>query len=254
MANSQCDRLIDYFNDDLDEQEARAFEEHLEKCAECREELEELKALTEDLPYASEPVDPPDGMKERILTNVFADESPDTRHEESKPEEPTPLPVRRAQKTTRKLNWWIPMLAAALLLSLIGNAYSLFNENRNQGNAGGTEVAQAIEHVQLKDLSKTRNTQASATMMKTDTGGVRVVLQAKDLKKLKGSKVYQVWLIDGKTPYRAGTFIPNHNGEGAVSYRVNLPKFHTWDKIAISVEPSKNSKTPKGPIILAGTL
>lgn len=257
MANNLCDRLIDYFNGDLDEQEKKAFEEHLLECNECREELEELRALTGDLPYASEPVEPPEGMKERILENVFVEEPQREKDMQPTLAKREKLTDRRERKPARKLNWWIPLLAAALLLSLLGNAYNVFNENKSVSPENSAPiVASALKRVQFQSTptSAQKNIQASATLVRTDTGGVQVVVEANDLKQLQGSKVYQVWLIDGKKPYRAGTFIPNKKGSGAVSYTMNLPKNHTWKQIAISVEPTRNSQTPQGNIILASKL
>ncbi|HEU5139969.1 MAG TPA: anti-sigma factor [Bacillales bacterium] len=265
MANNHNERLIDYFNGDLDEVSQQAFEKHLQECAECREELEELEALTEDLPYASEPVDPPEGMKKRVLGNVFAeeqseaeeDESPAEANHKTKPVEPTPLPARKEQKPKRKMSWWTPLIAAALLLSLIGNAYSLFNENQNGEKGTGVEVAAAFKSVNLKGTKAMKNSQGSATLVKTDTGGVRVVVNAKDLKQLQGDQVYQVWLIDDKEkkhPYRAGTFVPDRSGGGAVSYTMNVPGAHSWDTIAITLEPTAHSQKPKGNIVLASKL
>ncbi|HEX7063548.1 MAG TPA: anti-sigma factor [Bacillales bacterium] len=270
MADNHNDRLIDYFNGDLDEVSSQAFEKHLAECSECREELEELKALTQDLPFASDPAEPPEGMKERIFANVFAetqigekDEQPREKRQEPefkpkpvKSAEPTPLPTRKRNKSKRGMNWWTSFIAAALFLSLLGNAYSLFNENQS-GGKGGVDIAAAIKSVELKGTEAMKKGQGTATLVKTDTGGVSVVVNAKNLKQLQGNKVYQVWLIDDaekKHPYRAGTFVPDQSGGGAVSYTMDLPEYHTWDTIAITLEPTPYSQKPKGNIILSSEL
>ncbi|HEU5139343.1 MAG TPA: anti-sigma factor [Bacillales bacterium] len=274
MADNHNDRLIDYFNGDLDEVSSQAFEKHLAECSECREELEELEALTQDLPFASEPTEPPEGMKERVLANVFAEaqageEDNNNPHQEQeskepklkskpvKPAEPTPLPTRKKKQSKRRMSWLTPLIAAALLLSLLGNAYTLFKENQGGGKAPGVEVAAAIKSVQLQGTEAMKNSKGKATLLKTDTGGVRVVVSAENLEQLQGNNVYQVWLIDDsekKHPYRAGTFVPDQTGGGAVSYTMDLPKYHTWDTIAITLEPTPNSQKPKGNIVLASQL
>lgn len=250
MANNQCDRVIDYFNNDLDETEKLAFEEHLFECEECKEELKELKELTSNLPFASEPQEPPAGMKERILFNVLNEDSNDDGHDQDEKEKEL-VPMGSKQK----MSWFTPFLAAALLLSLIGNAYEWFNQNpKHTSDQGRLSVASAIKSVHMKSTGVLPNGKANAAMIKTDQGGVRVVLTANGLKPLKGKKVYQVWLIDGKKPYRAGTFVPDQQGSGGVSYTMNLSNYHTWDKIAITIEPTSTSKTPHGKIILASKL
>ncbi|HET7656726.1 MAG TPA: anti-sigma factor [Bacillales bacterium] len=254
MANLQCERLIDYFNGDLNEIEKRAFEAHLLECEECREELNELQMLTDDLPFASEPVNPPVGMKERILNNVFADEKASEGKIEEK-RETVPVTDLRSRGSKMRFGKWAPFLAAALLLSLIGNVYALLSENPSNGpDKGKLSIESAIQSVTLKPTGVIQNSEARATMLKTDEGRVKVVLVANDLKQLQGSEVYQVWLIDGKTPYRAGTFVPDQQGSGGVAYTMNLPKYHKWDKIAISIEPTSKSQTPQGKIVLVSGL
>jgi hypothetical protein len=55
-------------------------------------------------------------------------------------------------------------------------------------------------------------------------------------------------------PYRAGTFIPNQTGEGAVTFTIHYSGNHKWDTIAITLEPTAKSQTPKGKIIVSNKL
>lgn len=71
MNNEHCDQLVDYLTGTLTIEETRQFEEHLKTCDECRE----IADATGQLPYLSDPVAPPAGMKSRILSNVFAEDS-----------------------------------------------------------------------------------------------------------------------------------------------------------------------------------
>lgn len=258
MTNKMFDQLIDYFNDDLDDKEKRAFEGHLKECEDCREELEELKALTEDLPFASEPVNPPEGMKERVLANVLQEEQIDVEKQQPKtdrnPPEVAPLPNRDDRQPKKKRSWWTPLLAAALLLSLIGNAYGLFTGNQNEENGGKKEskIANALQSVQLQPKAL-KNSSGNATMIEGQKG-VDVVVQVKNMKALKGDETYQVWLLEDGKPSRAGTFVPDQNGAGAVSYSMKNAGDHDWDQIAITLEPTPDSKTPQGDIVLASEL
>ena len=74
MDRQMCNQLVDYFNEQLNETEKQAFEKHLESCEECAIELAEWQALTDDLPYVSASINPPEGMRARILNTVFEDE------------------------------------------------------------------------------------------------------------------------------------------------------------------------------------
>ncbi|MCY1050257.1 anti-sigma factor family protein, partial [Mammaliicoccus sciuri] len=41
----ECEKLYDYFNDQLSKDEIQKFEEHLKTCKNCQEELDELNIL-----------------------------------------------------------------------------------------------------------------------------------------------------------------------------------------------------------------
>ncbi|ASA25524.1 anti-sigma factor domain-containing protein [Paenibacillus donghaensis] len=56
----------------LDEAEKLRFEQHMLTCAECREQVQELRAIIELLPLASAEVAPPSGMKSRVLGHVLS--------------------------------------------------------------------------------------------------------------------------------------------------------------------------------------
>ncbi|KKC47235.1 MULTISPECIES: anti-sigma factor domain-containing protein [Paenibacillus] len=69
--NTECDNVELYAAGALDAAERAAFEEHLEQCAECGAELQELRKLMNLLPLAVDPVEPPEGMKKRVLGAVL---------------------------------------------------------------------------------------------------------------------------------------------------------------------------------------
>lgn len=58
--------------DALDEAESRALQEHLETCAECREELDELHVSAAALVYLTEPVEAPTELRASILEGIRA--------------------------------------------------------------------------------------------------------------------------------------------------------------------------------------
>lgn len=238
MQQASCDHLIDYFNGELDELSRKKYEEHLEECGICRQELAELNSLTEDLPFASEAILPPSGMKDRVLENVFKQDN---------------KMVGMDQKVAKnpKKNWLTPLLAASLLFSLIGNGYALFNnENHSSVVIEGTD--KLFKAMSLTPSEKIDAT-ATASMIKRDNA-IALVIQANRLQPLEGTQAYQVWLLEDGKPYRAGTFVPNQEGIGAVSYTVNYPGKHNWDTVAITLEPTPDSEQPQGEIVLSSEL
>ncbi|MFQ3545085.1 anti-sigma factor [Halobacillus rhizosphaerae] len=274
MMRNECEKVVDYFNGQLNEQEKKEFERHLETCEECREELEELEMLTADLPFASEPVEPPENMKQRVLDAVFADDDSSEDHHLSEASsddtgnsnligmkerrEQYRSPIDTGKPSAGKKPWVMGGLAAALVISVGGNIFAIVNDNGETTSQPKVEqpadesTNQVAERVQLKG-EKTEAI-ASAAMIQQDNQNL-LTLQAEGLEKLQGDEVYQVWLIKGDKPYRAGTFVANSNGEGAVAFSLDqLPKDTSWDAMAISKEPDATSETPQGEVILSSKL
>ncbi|WP_284199652.1 anti-sigma factor family protein [Alicyclobacillus sacchari] len=72
MANRFCELCSLYALGGLAEEEVIPFERHLATCPDCQEELASLRAVTDVLSLDFDFVSPPPGMRERVLTAVFA--------------------------------------------------------------------------------------------------------------------------------------------------------------------------------------
>ncbi len=251
MDKKMCDQLLDYYNGILSEEEKAAFEAHLKECPDCQEELAEWQELTTDLPYLSDEIEPPNGMKQRILTNVFENDQTIEKEETYRPVAPvTDIDAVRSETPRKKNGWLTGLLAAGLLLSLGTNAY-LFAENEKNEQVIEEQMSKTYKSVQL--ASEQSDSAGIASMVQKDEK-MNLVVQTHNMTQVQGKEVYQVWLIEGDKKYRAGTFIPDENGNGAVVFPVTYPGKHKWDAVAISHEPTKDSKQPKGTIVMASNL
>jgi hypothetical protein len=249
MDRQMCNQLVDYFNEQLCEVEKHAFEKHLASCEDCQVELAEWQALTEDLPYVSATTNPPEGMKERILSAVFEEE---TIKEPVANTDPVPvLPVRDIDsplKKNRVLSWF-PAVAAALMLSLGTNIFlaSLVKNQQEDLVAQGEAVDQLLAYVNLTPVEGNASGTASIVKHGDET---RVVVQANSLPELSNDEVYQVWLIDEEGPKRAGTF-KSDSQEGAVVFTLPEGMDRDWTQVAVSHEPNAESETPLGNVLMA---
>jgi anti-sigma-K factor RskA len=251
-----CDNLLDYYNGVLNDSEKTAFEAHLKECSACQEEWAEWQELTADLPYLSEEEEPLPGMKKRILTNVYGSDS--ELDDESKMShqavqtkqinEPV-IPVTQ-QYPKRRSGWMSGALAAGLLLSLGTNVY-LYAENDKNEQVIQEQMSKTFKSVQL--ASEQTDSIGTVSMVQ-EAEKMNLVIQTQNMTQVKGNEAYQVWLIEGDKKYRAGTFLPDESGNGAVVFNVNFPGEHKWDAVAISHEPTPNSKQPKGKIVMASNL
>ncbi|MFC0272151.1 anti-sigma factor domain-containing protein [Metabacillus herbersteinensis] len=263
MSKVQCHLLIDYFNQTLTPEEASVFKKHLVDCPECREELDELNELTLDLPYLSESVPVPEGMKARILEAAYHEDtlkekSSDYRQnvvsldtitdQQNKPklEQNTSVEEFRSR---RKRTFLIPSLAAALFLSLASNAY-LYYEGTKQN--APVEVGLIQNQVTLTPADQVGEHIAIASLIKENNNDI-LQLQASKLPELENGEYYQVWLIEGDQPYPTGYFQPDKLGQGTVNYQIELED-KKWDTIAITIEKEPNLPAPEGQIVLAGKI
>src|SRR6185295_4182332 len=118
----------------LDAAEAQALNEHLENCDECRKELEGWQATAATLALTSDPVEPSPAVRERILSEVRKDLSPEV------------LPFRSTSR-----NIWSSfgalgaMAAVVVLTALIVGLAVMWRQNQLMQE----EMAQTKEFVEL---------------------------------------------------------------------------------------------------------
>ncbi|MFC0189755.1 anti-sigma factor domain-containing protein [Fictibacillus aquaticus] len=246
MDKSRCDQLLDYYNGHLEGEDKQNFEKHLQECEACLSEWTEWQMLTSDLPYLSEEKEPPAGMKDRVLAAVFADQ------EENQPKA---APIRNmADKENKPVKeaskpWISGLLAAALTLSLAGNAYLFLEKNKQEA-----ALEKTAETFKTITLAPHQSKSSGVASMVKDNGNMKLIVQTHNLNPVKGKEAYQVWLIEGDKKYRAGTFTPDGKGNGAVVFDVNYEGTHNWEAVAVSHEPTAASKEPKGNIVLLSEL
>ena len=245
MDRQMCDQLVDYFNGQLSEIEKRAFEKHLETCEQCTIELAEWQALTDDLPYVSASIDPPEGMKDRILNKVFEEEI----EQETTPVAPLVTNEKVQPKKKNRSFTWLPAIAATLMLSIGANIFlaSIVKNQQDDIVAQTEAVDQLLAFVNLSPVEGEATGTASIVKHGDET---RVVVQASSLPTLSNDEVYQVWLIDEDGPIRAGTF-KSDSQDGAVVYTIPEGMNKDWSQVAVSHEPNSESKTPLGSVLMS---
>ncbi len=153
----------------------------------------------------------------------------------------------------RKRNWVTPLIAAVLLVSLLGNvfAYMQLQEEPEQAapEPAPTPPETAFQSVDLQP-SEGFGGDATAAVIEEENGALNLVVTAEQLAALEGDQVYQVWLIEGDNPIPAGAFTTNANGEGATYFNIDN-NTEEWDTIAITLEPQAGNELPQGEVVLS---
>ena len=167
----------------LNDLERQAFERHLRGCRECQEELERLRPAAEALPGSVVQVEPPPGLKKRLMAEVERDVKP----RRSAPRFSLPR---------------IPRLALAGAVLLLGLAIGF-----GVAQLGGEE---------------TRTVTATVSKAVPDAGGTLEIsgdgatLSLHNMPDLGDTRVYEVWLQHGKRLVPARTFEVGRDGVGEV--------------------------------------
>ncbi|TYS67428.1 anti-sigma factor [Sutcliffiella horikoshii] len=247
--SQKCELVLDYFNGHLTQPEREEFEQHLATCPECQEELMELQDLLGDVALVSEQASPPPEMKKRILENVFA--------EDVKPEKATVTPIASKKEVETSVSntasgkpWLTTLLAASLLLSLVGNGY-LMMQNDDEAESVAEELRQPDNVVTLQPSDVTGTGFAALFQQEQ---ALSVMIQTQDLPELSGDEVYQVWLLKDGSPIPAGDFTIDDQGKGYVFHNIAETTTEDWDTIAITLEPQSGNELPEGEIHLSAGL
>jgi anti-sigma-K factor RskA len=233
----------------LQGEERVALEKHLEGCAGCRRELEQLRGDMALMALSTAGPVPPRRARQRLIEAVARE-------------------PRRATVSAKR-TWWtiVPWVAAgALAVGLV--ALWLQNSNLQRTIAG----LQDKTTQQMGELQRARD--VVSTLTATDAMRVTLVAAktppqpqgkaiyvrdrasliflASNLQALPPQKAYELWLIPTSgAPIPAGVFKPDAHGSAAV-VEPPLPPGVQAKAFAITVEPEGGSSAPTLPVVMVG--
>lgn len=233
----------------LEGDERVTLEKHLEGCAGCRRELEQLRGDTALLALSTGGPTPPRRARQRLLEAV-ARES------------------RRAAVPSRR-NWWtlVPWVAAA---ALAAGLVAVWLQNSDlQRRIASLQDASIQQLVELQQAREVASTLTATDAMRVTLVAIKtppqpqgkaiyvrdrssLIFLASNLQALPAQKAYELWLIPTSgAPIPAGVFKPDAHGSATV---VNppLPPGVQAKAFAITVEPESGSPVPTMPIVMFG--
>jgi len=223
----------------LDAAEERALNEHLKDCTECRKELEDWQATAAALSLASDPAEPSPQVRERILSEVRKDLSPEV------------IPFR----STPKRNIWssfgsLGAIAAVVLLAALSIGLAvLWRQNQRLTNAKEFVELVNTPGARVSELRGTDPSQTATAKLAYDRAG-RAILMASKLPSAPQGKAYQLWFIVGnKPPVPGKTFVPDSRGNAVLKDEMPREAIDA-NVFAITIEPAGGSSAPTSPIYL----
>src|SRR5256886_170186 len=176
-----------YALDALDEREEREYEAHLARCPRCREELASFTETATSLAFGVESPAPPPDLRDRILQRARA-------------ERPNVVPLRPAWRT------WTAAAAAIAACVAIGLGIWAVTLSRSLDRTRSAKEQQAGVLAVVSDPAARRValSDAHGTLVVSRTGAAALLVS--NLRPAPTGKTYEAWVIQGKTPRRAGTF------------------------------------------------
>lgn len=216
-----------YATDALPDDERQAFDDHLEQCPACRQEVAELVATTARLGAAVSTAAPA-ALRARVLAEV-------TRTRQVSPVVPNLADRRRSW-----LRQPVGIAASFLLVLALGLGIFAANESRRADRAEQTAARIAAVATDPDRAVSTRAISSGGSGLLIAAGD-RAIFRASGITALPGDRTYQLWIIDAKgSAHSAGVLGRGSNG--------NISQFvegvTTTDQIGLTVEPKGGSKKP----------
>lgn len=251
-----ADDLALYALGSLVGEEAVTLEKHVEGCAACRHELEQLRGDMALMAISTAGPTPPQRARQRLLAAVA--------REPRRGAVPTTasVPVRRG--------WWAPVPWLAAAVSAIAAVWLWRQSDQLALRVAELQRRSVEQHGQLQQAEE-----VVATLTATDAMIVpvaapntppqpqgkaiyvrdksRLIFVASNMPALPPQKAYELWLIPVQgAPIPAGVFKPDARGS-AIVIHPPLPAGLQAKAFAITVEPEAGSSTPTPPIVMVGT-
>ena len=224
-ADALHDLTAAYALDALADEEARAYEAHLARCARCRDELAELSDTAATLAYGTEAPPPPPALRARILQQAAGE---------------------RANVVTLRPRWVVPVAAAAAIaacaavgLGLWAASLSHRLDRRDAQLAQQEHVAQILAQPGSRTVSFARG-----KLVVAPDGEAALVLA--NLAPAGNGRTYEAWIATGGAPEPAGVF------QGGQSIAIGL-EGHVPDGATVLVtrEPAGGRRSPSGEPFIA---
>jgi anti-sigma-K factor RskA/putative zinc finger protein len=255
----------------LDGTQEAAVREHLASCPEAHEEIAELGGVLPVLAESVPMVEPPAGLRDRIMAAAAADLEERDRGSAVSAPAPAPAdatapadamaPVAFPGPTERRAGrrggastaTWLLRIAAVVAIAVLGISNLLLRAQLSQSQSF-EQAVQAVLDVSAKPGSLTAVLTASGgsgtgLAAIDSTGAVTMAMQ--DLAPTAGNQVYEAWVIGGDgVPVPIGSFQVGNGGTASMTASgVNAS---SGAVLALTLEAGPGAKTPTLPIISKG--
>ena len=273
MEHHEYQELLELHSlDALDVSAARLIEEHVDTCAECREELKRLRDAASLLAHAAPLAAPRPEVRGRVMASITAEK----RGEQ--PASPTSARVLPLKPRAEMNTWTIGLRLAAgiaFIALLIGvivlwrREVKLHQEIARLSREVNTQQHELVrdrdmlgrqrEALALLNSPSAKKMELAGTNAATSARGTfvydqktgRAILMAEGLPATPADKAYELWFIPkGHSPMAGRIFTVDASGRAMLPEHMP-PEALESAVIAITLEPKKGSAVPTGAIYLS---
>ena len=236
----------------LDPEEEQAVRDHLASCDLAHNEIGELGGVVPYLGESVDQVEPPAGLKSRIMAAAAADLEARRRGASTPPSadrQVVPFPGAEEREVRRRRTsvvGWALRVAAVLVIAALG----VWNLRLQQDlNATRNDLNQALQPTNAVAVLRPEGAGPSGVALVQADGAVR--LEMRNLSPTTGSQVYEAWVIaPGGAPVPIGGFTVGQDGTGNLLAR--QAGATAGATLALTREPGPNATTPTLPIVASG--
>ncbi|MEU5882530.1 anti-sigma factor [Spirillospora sp. NPDC047279] len=223
-----------YALDALSDVERRRFQDHLDGCDTCRNELRGLRETTAAMAFAAAQ-EPPAELRDRVMERIAG--------VRQVPPRVAPEPQRRGFPP-----WLLLTTAAAsVVLALVLGVYAVVTQQRlDETRAQNERIAAVITAPDARLVQGPVTGGGSGTVVAARSRDEAVVIM-EGLPTLASAKTYQLWLMGRQAPRSVGTMTAADTGP------VLAAGLGDATEVGITVEPEGGSPRPTGePVFTAG--
>ena len=158
-------------------------------------------------------------------------------------------PSVQSRPTRRRINVWLPLLAAAAIMAIVFGVISYLN--RDPAHNLYNEILAMPDHITMP-IPDTKGNPIGEMVASAD--GLKAVIRMTRMPSLQSDRTFQLWLIDDSGAHSGGLFPftqPDSNYYVVVPLQKNVMDYKAF---GVSVEPAKGSDAPSTtPIVVIST-
>ncbi|HEY2042838.1 MAG TPA: anti-sigma factor [Jatrophihabitans sp.] len=220
-----------YAVDALNSDERIAFEDHLNVCADCANEVGSLQAAATELSHIAA-IAPPPELRASVLASIS----------QVRPLPPVVDNVIALRRARAGRSVWQGLAAACALIAILVGAWG-YQQHRDAGRTSASPYSQfnaVLSAPDARTISHSLGTGNATVVYSRSTGKVAMV--AHGISAPGANKVYQLWMLaSGKPAASGGTFTPDANGEVRIAAQGDVKDTAS---MGVSIEPAGGSPQP----------